>query len=61
MKFEDCSAEELSISCTGGGTAMVDNVKVYTYITEGDLYRMDGSQDHCMEAVRQLNRTLGAS
>ena len=40
---------------------MVDNVKVYTYITEGDLYRMDGSQDHCMEAVRQLNRTLGAS
>ena len=60
LVFEDASAEELTISCTGGGSVRIDDLNLYTFVTEGDIYRMDGSEGECTDGIRQLNQALGA-
>lgn len=60
LVFEDETAEQLTIFCNGGGSVRVDNLSLYTFVTEGDIYHMDGSEGGCAEGIRQLNRRLGA-
>ena len=40
--------------------AWVDDIFVYTFVTDGELYGMDGEPLACLEAVRNLNRSLVA-
>ena len=58
--FENALAEELTISCAGGGSVRIDDLNLYTFVTEGDIYRMDGSEGECTDGIRQLNQALGA-
>lgn len=51
----DCLGE---FSISSDRTVYVDNIQVYTHVTEGKLYNMDGSPDSCLEAVRTLNASL---
>ena len=60
LVFENALAEELTISCTGGGSVRIDDLNLYTFVTEGDIYRMDGSEGECTDGIRQLNQALGA-
>ena len=39
----------------------VDDISVYTFVTDGELYSMDGEELSCLEAVRNLNRSLGSA
>lgn len=58
LTFEKCKPTGLTISCSGAGPAYVDDVSVFTCVTEGDLYCMDGSEGPCIGAVRSLNAQL---
>lgn len=60
LVFEDAAAEKLTISCIGGGSVRIDNLNLYTFVTEGDIYHMDGSEAGCVKEIRQLNQALGA-
>ena len=37
LVFENALAEELTISCTGGGSVRIDDLNLYTFVTEGDI------------------------
>lgn len=41
--------------------AVIDNVKVYSHVTKGELYNIDGSEAGALEAIRELNRRLNDS
>lgn len=60
LVFEDTAAEKLTVSCSGGGSVRIDNLNLYTFVTEGDIYHMDGSEAECTNGIRQMNRVLGA-
>ena len=53
----------MSLDCltieNSGASLYVDDVKVYTWITEGEIYGFDGQPGSCLEALRQLNEELG--
>ena len=57
LVFENCSAKDFSISVSGS-TAYVDDVHVFTFTTQGELYQMDGSEGSCIEALRLMNQNL---
>ena len=38
---------------------MIDDLNLYTFVTEGDIYRMDGSEGECTDGIRQLNQAWG--
>lgn len=40
------------------GDVYLDDMNVYTYVQDGMLYEMDGTEGSCIEAVRQLNERL---
>ncbi len=56
LEFPQDSLGEFSIS--SDKAVYVDNIQVYTHVTEGKLYDMDGNPDVCLEAVRALNGSL---
>lgn len=41
-----------------GGEIYLDDMKVYTYVQDGLLYNMDGTEDVCIGALRDMNRRL---
>ena len=49
LNFGTASAGELVISAQGTGTVYIDDVKVYTGITQGDMYHMDGTESSCIQ------------
>ena len=51
------NSTELMIRCLEGNVR-VDDVKVYSFVTEGGIYHMDGTPGPYLEAVRTLNRLL---
>ena len=48
---------QIAFSCLDGEIE-IDNVKVYSHVTEGGLYQMDGTEGPCLAAVRTLNARL---
>lgn len=56
LEFPMGSLGEFSIS--SDRAVYVDNIQVYTHVTEGKLYDIDGNPDSCLEAVRTLNASL---
>ena len=58
LNFGTASAGELVISAQGTGTVYIDDVKVYTWITEGDMYHMDGTESTCTKDLRAMNRKV---
>ena len=48
---------QLAFSCLDGEVE-IDNVKVYSHVTEGGLYQIDGTEGPCLGAVRTLNSWL---
>ena len=44
-----------------GAEVWLDDIFVYTFVTDGELYGMDGEPLACLEAVRNLNRSLGVA
>lgn len=57
LMFENCHAQEFSISAEKG-TAYVDDIQVYTFVTQGELYGLDGREGSCIEAIRRMNQKL---
>ena len=58
VTFEKCNPVNLTISCSGTGIAYVDDVNVFTFVTQGNLYNIDGSEGSCIEPLRRLNAQL---
>lgn len=58
LTFQDCEPGQLMIRCQGSGTVWIDDVKLYTYVTEGELYEQDGTPGSCIEALRRMNQKL---
>lgn len=56
--FKNCAPVDISFSYRGKGAAYVDDVNVYTCISEGELYHMDGSEGSCIDALRRMNGSL---
>ena len=40
------------------GNVYLDDMNVYTYVQDGRLYEMDGTEGSCIQAVRQMNARL---
>ena len=51
------NSTELMIRCLEGNVR-IDDVKVYSFVTEGGIYHMDGTPGPYLEAVRTLNHLL---
>ncbi len=58
LTFADAAISELSFTVQGTGKAYIDDVKVYTWITEGNMYHMDGSESSCAQALRAMNQKV---
>lgn len=58
IKLNNCQASDFTIDASGGKGAQVDDIQVYTFVTQGELYNMDGSQGTCIEALRLMNQKL---
>ena len=58
LKFSNCQPSDVTISVSGGKGAYVDDIQVYTFVTRGELYNMDGSEGKCIEALRLMNQKL---
>lgn len=58
LRFSSCSPSDITISCVGKKAVCVDDIQVYTHISRGELYEMDGSEGPCLEALRRLNQNL---
>lgn len=58
LKFSNCQPSDFTISVSGGKGACVDDIQVYTFVTQGELYNMDGSEGKCIEALRLMNQKL---
>lgn len=57
LTFTSCSATEFSISASKG-SVYVDDIQVYTFVTQGELYDMNGMEGTCIEALRRMNQNL---
>ncbi len=57
VSMEKSNSTELTIRCLEG-KVRIDDVKVYSFVTEGGIYHMDGTPGPYLEAVRTLNRLL---
>lgn len=57
LTFTSCSATEFSISASKG-SVYVDDIQVYTFVTQGELYNMNGTEGTCIEALRRMNQNL---
>ena len=40
------------------GAVLIDNVKVYSHVTEGGIYNLDGTPGPYLDAIRTLNANL---
>ena len=58
LTFADAAISDLSFTVQGTGKAYIDDVKVYTWITEGNMYHMDGSESSCAQALRAMNQKV---
>ncbi len=58
LTFSDTSFSEVSFTVQGTGKAYIDDVKVYTWITEGDMYHIDGTEGSCAQALRAMNQKV---
>lgn len=58
IKFANCQANDFSICLTSGSRIYVDDIQVYTYVTQGELYHMDGTEGSCIQALRLMNQKL---
>lgn len=57
VNFDGNDASDFSLQAAGG-TAYVDDIQVFTIVTKGELYNMDGSEGSCIEALRSMNQKL---
>lgn len=37
---------------------MIDNIKVYTHVQEGELYTLEGLEDSCITSIRKMNQKI---
>ena len=58
LTFPGISISEVSFTVQGTGKVYIDDVKVYTWITEGDMYHMDGTESTCTKDLRAMNRKV---
>lgn len=57
LTFKNCSAKDFSINAEKEAV-YVDDIQVFTFVTQGGLYGMDGSEEACIEALRVMNQKL---
>ena len=57
LDFGNTAMDKIQIQ-NRGGELRVDDVKVYTWITEGEIYDFNGGPDSCLEGLRQMNQAL---
>ncbi len=48
-----------SVSFTSSGVVYLDNIQVYNFVQDGQLYGLDGEELGCLEAMRVLNGLMG--
>lgn len=53
------ATEYLQVRFRANGDVYLDNVSVYNFVQDGQLYDMDGAELGCLEGVRRLNGMLG--
>ena len=51
-------AEYRQVRFRADGDVYLDNVNVYNFVQDGQLYDLDGNELSCLEGVRELNRLL---
>ncbi|MBS6645660.1 MAG: hypothetical protein KH366_18965 [Clostridiaceae bacterium] len=56
LDFGELNFTKITIACDD--EVFIDNVNVYTYEQDGQLYSLDGEELSCIEAVRSLNDSL---
>ncbi len=58
LQFSNCSAGDITISVSSGSPVYVDDIQVYTFVTQGELYNLDGTEGPCIDALRRMNQNL---
>lgn len=58
LAFPGAVAGGLTLTAQGSGRVYLDNIKLYTFVTKGDLYDMDNREDFCIQGIRALNQAL---
>lgn len=58
LQFSGSRGERISISVSNGSPAYIDDVQLYTFVTQGELYNLDGSEGSCIQALRRMNQNL---
>lgn len=59
LDFGELDFTKITIACDD--EVFLDNINVYTYEQDGQLYGLDGEELSCIEAVRALNDSLNVS
>lgn len=57
LEFGPLSAASLTIE-NRGAEVWVDDVSVYTFVTHGELYGIDGEPESSLESIRRMNQAL---
>lgn len=57
VAFASAAVDRIQLSCSGADV-FVDDIQVYTTVTDGELYDLDGNPLSCIPAVRQMNQVL---
>ena len=57
LNFGKCEYDEIRFRAAG--EVWLDNICVYNFVQDGQLYDMDGNELACLDGIRELNRMLG--
>ena len=52
------SAEYRQVRFRADGDVYLDNINVYNFVQDGQIYDLDGNELSCLAGVRELNRRL---
>ncbi len=57
LTFPGTSLSKITIK-NSGAAAYVDDIQVYTYVTDGEMYDLAGQELNCIQPIRDLNELL---
>lgn len=57
LTFPGAAISKITVK-NSGATVYVDDIQVYTYVTDGEMYGLDGRELNCLQPIRDLNELL---